>query len=362
MKEEFSLPPQDPKKILTIKELSECLQCLIGKTVKITGRPRTDGSNIRKIVSNCLKEYGMCETAKKGEFEIIPPRGKGVPRILRELIDTYIVTSGNSYNLQVWNRFPNSKSILVEYNNGKKIRSCDIRLVFVKVNVQKNVIESIVILTPQYIEKHFGFFGKPTIKHQLIISDIKRKSVLGSVLLGKDTDKMVGYCRKTFKAPVENMLDFPIASKPFSIELIDKLVAQKLIGVRLKSGDTKTKGQMLERKVLSLLGYNGNLSGTYPDMPNQLLEIKIQDSPTIDLGKFSPEIEERIYSDITTKDIRYLIALTNPKTNVIEGVVLVSGVDLGDLFTFVSDTSFKCQRSIAMSFFDKYKGKTVFNP
>lgn len=143
---------------------------------------------------------------------------------------------------------------------------------------------------------------------------------------------------------------------------MSKLVAEKLLGTKLQSADTKNKGQFLERKAMALLGYKSSLVGGYPDIPNQLLEVKVQDSPTIDLGKYSPEFEEVIYSNITTKDIRYLIALTNPKTNLIESVVLVSGKELGDIFSFVSDTSFKCQRSIPMSFFEKYKKKCVFNP
>ena len=161
------------------------------------------------------------------------------------------------------------------------------------------------------------------------------------------------------------MKDFPEESKPFSIELLSKLVAKKLLGTNLKLTDTKNRGQLLERAVMTLLGYNspsGLLSGGFPDIPNQLLEVKVQDSPTIDLGKYSPEFEEIIFSNITTKDIRYLIALTNSRTKKVESVVLVSGKELGETFTFVSATSFKCQRSIPMSFFEKNKGKSVSNP
>jgi hypothetical protein len=146
------------------------------------------------------------------------------------------------------------------------------------------------------------------------------------------------------------------------------MVAKKLIGKTLETNDTKNRGQALERLVLLLLGYSEDnlqgLAGGYPDIPNQLLEVKVQDSPTVDLGKYTPEIEELVMenSNITTRDIRYLIALTNPQTNIIEGIVLVSGEKLGDIFTYVSDTSFKCQRSIPMSFFEGLKGKCVFNP
>lgn len=358
----FSKPPKNLRNILNSLDLVDCLQTLIGKPFKLSGQPRTDGSNARKLITECLSEYSSCEVANDESYAIIPPRKKGVPRLLLELIDTFIVTSGENYNLQVWNRYPNSQSVLVEYSNGKCIRCCDIRFVFLKVNAQSSIIDSIIVLTPSYIEKKFGTFGKPTIKHQIIIPPQKRAEIKGNILLGKDTKTMIDFCRKSYKKPSEKMTEFPIESKPFSIEILFKSVAQNLVGVRLQGNDTKTRGQNLERKVMSLLGYNSRLVGGYPDIPNQLLEVKLQDSATIDLGKFSPETDAVIFSDFTTKDIRYLIALTNHQSRVIESVVLVSGAELGKVFTYVSATSFKCQRMIPMSFFEKYRGKAVFNP
>lgn len=362
MEKNFNIPPKNPRDVMSANDLALCLKKIIGKAIKISGKPRTDGATIRKLVTDCISDYSSCEAAKESEYEIIPPRGKGIPRLLLELVDTYIVTSGTTYNLQIWNRFPNSKTALIEYKNGKKIRACDIRLVFLKIDLQKSIIESVIILTPAYIEKKFGLFGKPTIKHQIIISEKKREELKGFVLLGTDTKRMSSICRKTYKQPTEKMTNFPKATKPFCIELLSKLVAEKLLGTKLHSADTKNRGQILERKTMTLLGYKSSLVGGYPDVPNQLLEVKVQDSPTIDLGKYSPAFEEVIYSNITTKDIRYLIVLTNSKTNIIESVVLVSGKELGDIFSFVSNTSFKCQRSIPMSFFDEYKKKSVFNP
>lgn len=53
----------------------------------------------------------------------------------------------------------------------------------------------------------------------------------------------------------------------------------------------------------------------------------MQDAQTIDLGKYTPEVEEIVFEKlgITTFDVRYLIALTNAKTNVIEGIILMPG-------------------------------------
>ena len=146
------------------------------------------------------------------------------------------------------------------------------------------------------------------------------------------------------------------------------MVAEKLIGKILESSATKNRGQALERMTMELLGYemadNKYLIGGFPDIPNQLLEVKVQDAQTVDLGKFSPEKEEIVFEEnnLTTFDVRYLIALTDPNTGIIEGIILAPGEKLGEIFTYVSDVSFKCQRSIPMSFFDLYNGQSVFNP
>jgi len=74
------------------------------------------------------------------------------------------------------------------------------------------------------------------------------------------------------------------------------------------------------------LGDSDLLYGAFPDIRNQLLEVKVQDSPTVDLGRFSPETEEIVIqdSDLTSFDVRYLIALTNPETEIIEGIICYS--------------------------------------
>jgi len=128
---------------------------------------------------------------------------------------------------------------------------------------------------------------------------------------------------------------------------------------------TKQRGQELERVVAYQLGYKKTqkmLEGGYPDIRNQMLEVKVQDSPTIDLGKYSPQFEEQINADFTTRTVRYLIALTDSISGSIEGVILCPEGELGKNFTYVTEKSFKCQRSIPMSFFERYKGQVVYNP
>ncbi len=352
-------------------KLPEILIGLIGKDFKLTGKTRTDGSTVRKLIAREFFKNELPEGAMDNEFEIVPPRKKGVPKMLRELIDTYVVTSGTSYNLQVWNRIPNCKTVLVKYDSGASLKCNEVRYVFVKIDRGKDKIASIVILTADYIEAHFGKFGKPTIKHQLMISKKARNQIYSSeskVLSFPDSKKLSYYITYTYDKHSNSIANEPNLQNLYSIGLLVDMVAKKLIGKILKNNATKNRGQALERLTLELLGYemvgNNYLVGGFPDIPNQLLEVKVQDAQTVDLGKFSPEKEEVVFEDnhLTTFDVRYLIALTDPKTGVIEGIILAPGEKLGEIFTYVSDMSYKCQRSIPMRFFDLYNGQCVFNP
>jgi hypothetical protein len=371
MNKDFKIPPKSVAMLTKSETLAEYFSELVGKPFTLTGKTRTDGSNIRKLIASTLEKHKLPELAEQGQFEIVPPKAKGVPKIAREFIDTYIVTSGTSYNLQVWNRIPATETLLVKYESGESLKCTDVRFVFVRIDTENNKIASVIILTPEYIEQKFGKFGKPTIKHQLLISGKVRNEIYerkDKILSYPDSKKLSYQIRHDYEAPKSGMVEEPSVQHLFSIGLLKRMVAEKLIGFKLDAAATKNRGQALEKKVLELLGYEVNendlLYGAFPDIRNQLLEVKVQDSPTVDLGKFSPEKEEIVIesSDLTTFDVRYLIALTNPKTEIIEGIILSPGEKLGELFSYVSAESYKCQRAIPMSFFESQNGKSIFNP
>lgn len=371
MNKDFKIPPKSKKLLTSSETLASYFSEIIGQAFTITGKTRTDGSNVRKLIASVIEKQKLPEMAEPGQFEIVPPKAKGVPKITREFVDTYIVTSGTSYNLQVWNRIPAADTLLIKYESGESLKCTDVRFVFVRIDSDKNNIASIVILTPEYIEEKFGKFGKPTIKHQLLISGKVRMQIYereDKILSYPDSKKLSYYIRHNYDIPKSGMVEDPDIQQLFSISLLKKMLAEKLIGYKLDAAATKNRGQALEKKVLELLGYQLSdsdlLYGAFPDIRNQLLEVKVQDSPTVDLGRFSPETEEIVIqdSDLTTFDVRYLIALTNPETEIIEGIILAPGEKLGELFSYVSAESYKCQRSIPMSFFDSHYGKSVFNP
>lgn len=358
------IPPKRKELLSTPENLTQRLKGLIGVEFKLSGKPRTDGSAFRKLVTDYLLSEYIPEASN--DYQIVPPKQKGVPSFLREFVDTYIVTTGVSYNLQVWNRNPNSASVQVDLRNGETLLASDVRFVLGKIS-SDNRIESIIVMAPDYIERHFGKFGKPTIKQQLIISEKKREEIVKNrSLVIDDTSLSPTVIDKSCEEISDNTSIKHDPKKVYPISYIDKQITNTLIGETLDTSlSTKQKGQQLERLVAYRLGYKKMheiLDGGYPDIRNQMLEVKVQDSPTIDLGKYSPQFEETIHSDFTTRTIRYLIALTNAMSGKIDGIVLVPGEELGKNFTYVADKSFKCQRSIPMLFFDKYNGMAVYNP
>jgi hypothetical protein len=260
--------------------------------------------------------------------------------------------------------------VQVQYQNGDTLQSGEVRFVLVKVDPEKHVISSVSILTPEYIVEKFGPFGKPTVKNQLIISATARQSVLSreNRILFYDDDIPIGDKSNIDNISRKSIHDSPSSDSLLPLSVINDIVKKDIIGQSISPAATKNRGQMLEEKIANALGYTVNpgelLAGGYPDIRNQALEVKIQDSLTVDLGKYSPEFEDVITDcdNFTTRNMRYLIALTNPETNLIEGVVLCPGNKLGLHFTYVPEESYKCQRSIPMKFFEKSEGLSVFNP
>lgn len=367
----FQVPPRTKGLLTPAKLLAERLAVLIGEPFRLTGKTRTDGSTLRKLVAETLGRYGLPLPAASSGFQIVPPKEKGVPRILLEYVDTYIVTTGNSYNLQVWNRNPASDSVQVQYGDGTTLLASEVRFVFLRIDTKKHRVRSVAVLSPAYIEQHFGRFGKPTIKQQLIITAPARAAVLARtppILFYPDDSSVSRIVSPNPTINPSGIHEEPAAGRVASLDRIRDIVERSLLRRQILAAATKNRGQALEILVAEFLGYRITtadlLAGGHPDLRAQALEVKLQDSPTVDLGRFSPEFEEPIPGcpGFTTKTVRYLIALTDASSGKVEGAIVCPGGLLGKHFTYVADESFKCQRSIPMSFFDSFDGKAVHNP
>ena len=99
MNSDFKIPPKSPKYLTDPAKLTQVLASLIGEPFSLTGKTRTDGSNVRKLIASTLEQHDLPELANNSEYEIVPPKGKGVPRIVREFIDTHILSLQGSLTI-----------------------------------------------------------------------------------------------------------------------------------------------------------------------------------------------------------------------------------------------------------------------
>ncbi len=362
----LTIPPLDIASRPSAKDIAEVLKPLINSDFKLTGKTRTDGSNLRKLLGSVIDLSFNIPQATPDDYNLMVK--KGLPKLLTYCIDSYLVTSGESYNLQVWNRIPNSENILIEYSNGDKILSKDINFVFVKVKDSK--IQSIIVATPQKMEELFGAMTVPTIKHQLLISSTARekiKKMKPPILYEKDSKKIELIAKaKKLKTQTKSIQSDLEPDNLYGLDVMKDTFENRLLGLSIPAMQTKNRGQYLEKIVAKELGYEVSkddlLEGGFPDLKHQFLEIKIQDSPTVDLGKHSPLFPEIIseHFELSSVDVRYLISLVNKQTMTIDAFILLPGEKLMKYFSYVPETSYKVQKGIRIFFFEERSGKSIF--
>jgi len=123
----------------------------------------------------------------------------------------------------------------------------------------------------------------------------------------------------------------------------------------------RNRGAELHSMICEHLGYSiYEDDGTYPDIANQLLEVKLQTSPTIDLGLHSPKDGECIASigntDFYSGDVRYAIfdGEVQGSRILLKNLYLVTGEDFTNYFPLFEGkgTNAKIQLPLPYDFFD----------
>jgi hypothetical protein len=111
-------------------------------------------------------------------------------------------------------------------------------------------------------------------------------------------------------------LDFPYSGSLLPIGMIyEKL--KSLVGMKfayIGYDQERNRGAELHKLICKCLGYNDYADdGRFPDIRHQLLEVKLQTSPTIDLGLVNPDSTEPLDipmidgSQIRHCDVRYAL-------------------------------------------------------
>jgi len=208
--------------------------------------------------------------------------------------DTYIQKADN---LQIWNEeiSPTRRYVIIRVSSD-------------------GIIERIRVITGDILAQ-YDKTGTLTQKYQARFIN----KGLGSVELiaSQDTDRVSAHLSSTpahsrFQcSPLEN----PMSQRLLPIKIVfDKLAS--LVGMTFADvgyEQERRRGMGLHRLVCQALGYDDYQDdGRFPDLRDQLLEVKLQTSPTIDLGLVLPNATDALGivfegDQIRPCDIRYAV-------------------------------------------------------
>lgn len=238
------------------------------------------------------------------------------PRFPGQNLDVYVQMSDN---LQIWNQdvSPNQRYVLIRPDD-------------------QGIIRAIRIIKGHQIIQ-WDRTGTLTSKFQA-----KRKTGrTGSALVSlQDTKNFISILQ-----PVEVPIDIlasqssdqsPKLKKVIPIAGLYHKLLNKLIGLSLPAVSIekdRVRGELLQTVVCQELGLRRHENhGQWPDIVSQALEVKLQTSPTIDLGLILPTNESpapALGSGLRHCDARYLIAYGEPKdqSTIINEIVITTGLD-----------------------------------
>jgi hypothetical protein len=274
--------------------------------------------------SKVLKE-GVCRALGypvPGSFRRTQPRFPG------QNFDTYVQKSNN---LQIWNE---------EIDPTR-------RYVLIRVNA-RSVVADVKVVTGETLAR-LDPTGTLTQKFQAK----SREAITGSVL-GSNTDTAhvrdrfalaASWSKKVFMAV--GPTDPPVREGLLSIQALYRSLLS-LTGRELTDpglDQERNRGAALHKAVCEVLGY-GHFQdkGQFPDVMNQMLEVKLQTAGTIDLGLVTPDSTEPIAElpDLRHCDVRYAV---------VYGTKVAKGVRLDHLVLSTGEDFFR--------FFQRFEGRVL---
>ena len=275
----------------------------------------------RDLVGTSLAGLPLRTRSKVVKQRICEALGYPVPRSFRktqprfpgQAFDTYVQKSNN---LQIWNEEVSATR----------------RYVIVRVDATDTIVK-VRVVTGDTL-RLLDTTGTLTQKYQarLTISDHATELVTPA-----DTELV-----KPFVATRVDLSHTPsplLHPKPGQLLAIVELYKRLLPLIHVTFADSghdqeRNRGARLHRLVCRYLGYrNYRDDGRYPDIRHQLLEVKLQTSPTIDLGLVSPDSTEPLDvphlsgQQMRHCDVRYAIfrATTDGDTVLLTNLFVTTG-------------------------------------
>lgn len=225
--------------------------------LNLTGFPlRTRSKIVKSAVCETLG-YPVPKTFKKTQ-----------PRFLGQQFDTY---TQKSNNLQIWNEelSPTRRYAIIKLSN-------------------EDIVLIVKVVNGQTLAMH-DTTGTITTKYQANMAPGRSTHELVSAL---DTSDIQPYAKSDARSfPSVRPTDEPDTSALLPVAEVFRRLSP-LVGQSFRDPGTdqeRNRGAALHELVCRSLGYDqyGD-SGQFPDIRHQLLEVKLQTSPTIDLGLVLP--------------------------------------------------------------------------
>ena len=254
-------------------------------------------------------DYKLRTRAKVAREEICKALGYPVPDSFKQVrprftgqnLDVYVQKSNN---LQIWNEDVD----------------VDRRYVIVRVDSDSKV-KAVRVLTGKQLYE----ISTSNTETQKLQAKANRQFQRSTLLTKKDSENF----ERVSSDPLSRLLPISnvfarlslLSGREFSYEGNDQ---------------ERNRGEALHRLVCDRLGTRFVENGQFPDIPDQLLEIKLQTSPTIDLGAVSPDSDKMLigYKGLKVQDTRYAIFYGTSTGNKVKitRVVLVNGAEFFDHF------------------------------
>lgn len=299
-----------------------------------------------RLVGLSLDGYALRTRSKVVKTEICKALGYPVPTAFRKtqprfLGQNFDVYNQQSRNVQIWNEDVD----------------VDRRYVFVQID-EDSTVTAVKVITGDELAR-YDRTGKLTTKYQATMTSYGRN--ICSECDTSAVDRWIIQTNGSLRTVNPN--SFPTRTKLLSIrEVYERLLP--MVGQSidyLNAVQERNRGAELHAMICDHLGYAiYEDDGSYPDIMNQLLEVKLQTSPTIDLGLHSPEDGKAIIhvDDMVfySEDIRYAIFDGEVCGNkiVLRNVYVVTGEDFTSYFPLFrgGGTNAKIQLPLPGDFFN----------
>jgi hypothetical protein len=243
------------------------------------------GLNLKNLPLRTRSKIVKTEVCKALGYPTPLTFRKCQPRFSGQNFDTYIQKSNN---LQIWNE---------ELDASRR---------YVLIKVSKNdIVEKIKVVTGETLA-FLDTTGTLTQKYQ---ARLNKGNVPSELINNLDIENLKPLITADSPQLSSSPTDYPTNQTLLPIKTIYERLAS-LLGQEFPDpgyDQERNRGSALHKFVCKTLGYNNYRDdGKFPDICNQLLEVKLQMSPTIDLGLVSPNSESPLdIPKINGKKIRH---------------------------------------------------------